>query len=300
MENGKFYRGFTPVSQQTFNSQKFGMSNLNQSFFQPQNPLIEKTDFSNRGNTIHDNLGDKIMAEYINEYKLHISSEDRDESAFPSPFKIRVSLGNDNQTLSLPKKFKNIKYVSIDWIILPRVLTVDTTHVNDSPPLLFPTDSCYSRSPAPVDTPNPMDILINHKYIILKIDELSTDKNMGTSNLIDKNTFILYDDGKMGMDSVMWKSTHNTVYFPNSDLGTLSTLTFSLYDETGKCLTIKDENDNDIIKGSISGTNKNFNAFVKENESQQSVAYTNNIFQTTYSLTVGVLENELNTLANYA
>ena len=271
---------------------------LNQAFSQPAYPMLDKQDFMNKGNVLYNNLGDKLLAEYVNEYKIHINSADRNIATYPSPFKMRVFLDNSSQQPSLRRNFERIKYISLDWLILPKTLSVDTTHATAVPPLLFPTDSHYSNSPVPVNSPV-MSVLTHHKYIILKIDELSTDKNIGTSNLIDKNTFILYDDSKMGMDSVMWKSTHNTIIFQNSLLASLSSLTFSLYDEFGNPLSILDETGKDILKNNITGTSTNFNAFVDANDNQPSVQYTNNIYQVVYSLTIGVLENELNTLPNY-
>jgi len=69
-----------------------GMNNFQQAFGQNQT-VIDKTNFINQSNTIHNNLGETINTENINEYFIRISSADRTIPIYPSPFKFSVIFG---------------------------------------------------------------------------------------------------------------------------------------------------------------------------------------------------------------
>jgi hypothetical protein len=69
--------------------------------------LIEKTNFKNPDNTIHNNLGDILLSENITEYQINIDSDDRCLDTYPSPFCYSVSfkaLGPSTE-----KKYSNFK-----------------------------------------------------------------------------------------------------------------------------------------------------------------------------------------------
>ena len=137
------------------------------------------------------------------------------------------------------------------------------------------------------------------KYLILKINELDSDRNLGTSSFIERNTFILFNDGSMGIDNVMWKPIHPTIIYSNSEPFTFSNLTMTFYDETENEIKLVDQNGNEIINKTITGlVGTDYNKFVKDNNNVDSVTYTDRITQVVFNFTVGVIENELNTI-NY-
>lgn len=291
--------GFMPVSQQSMYQQQIGgqFNSLNgkAGAFSRNQPLIEKPNFTNDGMVLHNNMGDILNDPRIVEYKVHISTKDRDRTMFPSPFKVKVPLGT-NDYFSIKKKFKKVKYISLDSVIMPRSISIDVSHATDSSPNIYPTGSIYANGI--LNSNNIFTTLINNKYIVLKINELNTSKNLGTSTLLDGNTFILYDDGSMGIDNIMYRPIHGTIIYPNSSPYELSELNLSFYDEDGNILKLVDQNGNDIINSTISGTNTNYNTFVSNNNNISSVQYTDKVTQILFNFTIGVIENELS-ITNY-
>lgn len=282
-------KGISPMSQQFMNQQALGMGRINEP--QPVQ-MIDRPDWINRGNVIHNNMGQSLLSEHLMEYKIHVDSADRDTTTYPSPFKMKVAFGlaKNSQAPLLPRTFKNIKYITLDSIILPRTLAIDLSNVDAD--IIYPAGSTYpTLMPAPV--PNKSSILENHKYIIVKIDELSTEKNMGTSTLLDRDTFAFIPDTDLGLDSVLYKPMHNNrVIYQNGFLSNVSSLTISVLDEYGNLLKLIDE----------TGANINYNdynEYIKNNLSEESVAYTNSVSGVTYNFTFGVIENEMNVLTNY-
>ena len=83
---------FTSVTPHMMNMMKTGMNNFQQSFKQNE-PLIDPTDYKNRGHLLHNNLGETVLAEHVNEYNLYICSADRTICTYPSPFKFSVLFG---------------------------------------------------------------------------------------------------------------------------------------------------------------------------------------------------------------
>jgi hypothetical protein len=56
-------------------------------------PILKKTDFSYKNNTIVENLSDTLNRETIIEYRLNIDSGDRDVDIYPDPFQYVVTFG---------------------------------------------------------------------------------------------------------------------------------------------------------------------------------------------------------------
>ena len=294
MYKGNPFNNMNPMQQQ------FSMGNIKQSFSQPT-PLIDRPDFQNKNNVLHNNISSNLLAEHVMEYKIHISSADRNTQSYPSPFKMKVSFGSNLAKMAplIDKGFSNVKYVSIDSIILPRTIALDISDVTSDPPIIYPTGSTYPSS-TPLNPSNKLHVLENNKYIIVKINELCTDKNKGTSVLFDRDTFTFIMDTDLGFDSVLWKPLHNNrVIFQNSLLANLNTLTFTVFDQFGNELKLYDQLGRNIIGTRITGLTVDYNQFMDDNSSEPSVEYTNNVMQVNYNLTFGVVENELNTMTNY-
>ncbi len=286
MQNNGFYQGPKPSSQQQMNmSQHYG--NISQAFKNGQS-IIERPDFTNRGNVIHNNMGDSLRDQKITEYKVHIHSKDRNTSINQSPFNFKIPFGS-TQSFKIDKKFTHVKYISIDAVILPKNVAVDVSRVGES--ILCPASTEYISGAQ--NSINPLTKLTANKYLVLKIEELGNFRNMGTSKLIDSNTFLLYHDKCMGIDGNLWRPIHTTTVYPTSQPFVLSNMTIKLYDFMDNEVKIVDHNGNDIIKNNITGVGKNYINYVKDNDSLDSVVYTDNVIQMTVMLTIGVIENEL-------
>jgi hypothetical protein len=301
------YASPIPMSQQMM-SQNLSMSNMRQSFATP-NTLIDKPDFINKGGVMHNNLGDKLLSEHVIEYKIHITSADRDTAYYPSPFNMKIPFGSGLRSPFIPRKFENVKYVTLDSLVLPRVLEIDTSQTSDTgthSPYLFPSvpsSGTGFKSDGKTGTPtvNNMNVLTNRRFLIVKIVELSTNRTLGTSTLFDRDTFVIVPDYDSGLDNWVWKPLHNSrVIYQNSLLHNISELSFLLLDENGNVLTLYDGAGNNILTTTtINLNNQTYTTYVNTNSGSTSVAYTNGVTQVWYNLTFGVIENELTTTTSY-
>lgn len=286
-----------------------GVNNIRQ---EPVHPLIDRPDYTNKNEILHNNIHEKVFTESVYEYKIHISSADRnmtfdgnvDTTYSPSPFKMKIMFGSGNQTPKIERKFENIKYISLDSLILPRTIEIDTTNASTS--YLYPAETKYRlptsmSAPAPAPTANTMNILENRRSLFVRIVNLSSyTKFLGSSPLLDKNTFEIVMDYDTGFDNCVWKPLHNSrIIYPNSNLGQLTELTLELLDEYGKQLQLYDGDGNNILLVSTANlNNETYNKYVSSGSGARTIDYTNNVTQVWYNFTVGVTECEINTTAS--
>lgn len=274
--------------------------NINKSFSQNQQ-LIEKTDFKNSGNLMHNNISDNIFLERISEYQINIDSNDRKLSVYPNPFKFTVTFGgvgahqlsnkisNKNQSVDdeqnffeatagpvIDRKFKNVKYIKIDYVMLPRVTKLTSCTGK------YDFESCDGTS----------HHLSSYGYLILKIKELSTGRILGTNNLLSDDGFILYPNKLMGNDFVMWTPSNGSRIFNNSNLGNLERLSFCILTPTGKQLSFVDAYGKEIDLNLIDKQRRNKEHII-------SLSYIEDRLKCFISVLVGVVENEMNTGTKY-
>lgn len=282
----------TPLSAQRYDTRQpyQNYSNISQAFSNNQQ-IIAKPDFTNMGNVIHNNMGDSLRDQKITEYKIHINSKDRNLSVDASPFSFKLPFGS-TQSFKIDKKINQVKYISIDAVILPKNVAIDISNIEES--IISPVGSSYVSST--ISSSNPLTQLTANKYLVLKIEELKNLKNMTTSDELNSNTFILYHDKCMGLDGGLWRPIHGTIVYPTSQPFVLSNMSISLYDFMNNPIKIVDHLGNDIVKKTMIGSSKNYINYVESNYSD-SIVYTKNIIQMSVMLTVGAIENEL-TISN--
>ncbi|AYV81706.1 MAG: hypothetical protein Harvfovirus54_3 [Harvfovirus sp.] len=113
---------------------------LNESYKQ-QTQMINKPNFTNKNNVIHNNLNDNLFVENIVDYHINIDSDDRKLDAYPDPFHyvvtfkslgrstyhtkykgFKVECGEVPETPApvIMRSFKNVKYATLDHVILSR------------------------------------------------------------------------------------------------------------------------------------------------------------------------------------
>jgi hypothetical protein len=281
-------------------------SNISQSFAQSI-PLIDRPDNTNKGMLLHNNIHEKIMVERVVDYRIQISSIDRDINRFPNMFDIKVSLGNTNFKPHIEKSFSNIKYITLNHVILPRTLAIDTTNINltSNPPVydIYPSGSLtkppYATKPSTI-----LHDLEQHSFLTLKIKELNTDNCLGTNPLLDRDTFMIFQEKKFG-DTWIWKPKRATIVYPNSLLGNLNQLSLCIVDELGRKINMYDTRGSDIMTNKILETGNgpdscNYNTFATKYQSLSDMtAYTYSTSQLIYDFTFGVIENEMNTVTNF-
>lgn len=294
----------TPNIRNQANS-NFNMHTSLRESFTPNNPLIEPPGFPNQKQTLHNNLDDKILAERVTDYRIQISSADRDTQTSPNLFNMKASFGNNAVLPNIKRKFKNIKYVSLNSVMTPRTIAIDTSNMTglipDTGYNIYPTASpLYTPAPEP---PSTMFYNLEYRpFLILRSKELETQNDIGTNPLIDKDTFILIPDQRL-KDMILWKPRRTTIVYPTSLLNTLSLLSLVLMDERGQSLSIYNHTGDEIITGTmvtIDSIPYTYNDYIDAYKTvNDTVSYTDAVTQVIYDFTFGIQENELNTLVSY-
>lgn len=159
--------------------------------FRPSQPVIEKIDYTNQNDLLHNNVGDIVLSESIVEYKINIDSLDRDITVFPDPFSFTTTFNNVPSIVRsgksknhgkeksyiqgdpmpvLPFDFTNVKFIKLDCAVLPNWSTI----VYDE------KESKYEYS-----TDN---ALVNDRFTSLCIPELRTNRILNTANYSNSRT----------------------------------------------------------------------------------------------------------------
>lgn len=268
MSNNKFFGNYKSTSSLNSN-----LTNYNKGFKQNV-PLIENQNYINQHNTLHNNLSENLLYEGIQEYTININSNDRNLKVYPNPFKFVVTFGGSSdgyvkKNLShkvseeyfkgsvnpiINKNFMNVKYVIINYLILPNMLDIK----------LFDDGKRYNYS--------------HYPYLIVKVPELQSSRVFSTNSIISNDGFIFYPDQKVGENSTLWLSYASKVTSRTTDLSNLSRLSFEILDPTGKLLRMTYE-DEDVDYENLKDNRFYFENFI--------------------SLTIGTIENELNTNINF-
>ncbi len=188
-------------------------------------PLIDKIDYTNQNNVLHNNLADNLLSENINEYNIYIDSNDRNKDVFYSPFEFKVNFGTNVEIPKIDQEFNNVKYVNLNYLILPPtniIYSGTSGFTNQGRTLLnnylvsitdngtIPIVTTASGVAWPVLQTNSFT---KNRYIIVKIKELDNCRTKSTSCYsttgIDKNSFVLFyeDDVKNGDNIIgtIWK-----------------------------------------------------------------------------------------------
>lgn len=300
MNNNHFNYG--PTTPHMQNHMNTGMYNNFNKAFSQNVPIIDNIDYTNKKNLLHNNLNEKIFNERVVEYKALISSKDRDLNKFPSPFHMQVSFGNANVCPNIEEYMTNVKYVSLNSIIVPKTFAIDTSKISipDTTDIL-PLNSIYSGGKFCDDT-NPEHMFYNiglKPFLMVKIKELDDSHLMGTSPLFQRNTFMLTPDQRIG-DYIIYKPKRSSIIYPNSQLKNISMFTLTLLDDNGEEICLVNENGNRITNQNIkNGINLNYNQYVDKYSNNKYVKHTYNTMQIVYDITFGVIENELNTMTTY-
>lgn len=296
MNNSPF--NYKPTSQQS------GMYNNFDKAFMQNTPIINSMDYTNKKNTLHDNLGEKIFNERVVEYKAIISSADRDKKKFPSPFKMQVSFGNANVYPNLEESMTNVKYITLNSIFVPRSLAIDTSKINltSVPPVydILPLHSVFNEECHCHHDKSYLFYSLGIKpYLLVRIKELDDSHLMGTSPMYQRNTFMFIPDQRAG-DMIIYKPKRASVIYPNSLLKNINLMTLSILDDRGNELELVNELGEKIITQNIkSGVNLNYNEYVEKYFDNKYVQHTDCNVKVLYDFTFGIIENEMNTLTNY-
>jgi hypothetical protein len=250
MQGSQFGR-FNPIStntQQMMNNTP-SMTNFNKSF-QPNAPMIERYDYKNQNEVIHNNIGDTVLDEHIVEYRINIDSLDRDISVYKNPFCFTVKFNPTSDSTDkydkskkmhgtpkphILKEFKNVKYVKLDSVILPQF----SKTTKEDGEYVFDHDS----------------LLIDDRFIALRIKEfddsdgirtfdtgdgsLRTDED-GNTHSYPKPFGLIFPDKLLGRCYYTGTPYHTSIINRNSTLQNITQMTIEFYDSCGKKIEYND------------------------------------------------------------
>lgn len=206
---------------------------------------LGQIDYMNPRNTLHNNIGDRVLGEQVFDNKLFIDSELRDYSKYPNPFCFVVKFNGieaqtelvyvdiDGVTYSYKKflsgdtavvmdrTFKNIKVVVINTLFLPYSIEFTTQK-----------DGSYVKSN------NRLEKMF-YKYIILKINELCNGRSFSNNKSFGQESFIMKMDDESCVNHHRWVPISNLVSYPDSRLRVIDRLTIEICNDKGEKLCPK-------------------------------------------------------------
>jgi hypothetical protein len=264
----------------------------------PQN-ILQNPSTINKGALIHNNIHQQIQTENIVEYRLYIDSSDRDATLYSNPFKFSIIfapvhagyiksegwIDPSNKSLGkvikntyitgstepyINRSFKNVKFIRIESILIPRFNKVIYDTQTDT----------YSL--------NTTTTVSSHRFLILKIKEILPNSNIYGTNTHLENGIIIFPTVCMNQYYFMGNTAWNKTY-QMSTLGNINKLSFELCSDTGEPIefTIEDETGKplqpDLDKLNKSNVNNAFHSY----------------FQLFITVALGIMENNINTMVKY-
>lgn len=275
--------------------------------FESASPIIEKRNNLNQGHVLHDNIGDRVMDEYIAEYRIGIDSLDRDIRTYPDPFDFIVKFAaNSSKTMirtevlkngklelindvasgtpgpHINRDFRNVKYVKIENIVLPRLGNI--VFNEESGEYVFDEDSD----------------LASDRFTVLSIDELEccriystgddnirTDPKTNDEIIPPKPFAIVIRDRYLGFNYFVGIPYYGTKIFNSSSLGNINSLSLKFSNSCG----VPYKYDNLLTYDDLKRAERCGHPISLDNIRHP----LNKNIQVYVSLVIGVVENQINT-----
>jgi len=273
-------------SQFGINELNLGRNNFSQAY-QPYNQLIPQRPTNNDGHFAHNNVNSNILSEIITEYTINVDSADRDLGNYPSPYNFEISLGGAGTSSGkingekatfggvpnprIDMNFKNVKYVKLKYILMPKVMLYFTESFRTTPEAAANQVKYYDANHIALDSDKKMGfknpgkadastylgdkinnidyglytktkqhILANYRYLLLRIKELDNDKILTSTNSNRDNCFILYRDSNyQDAKTDLWVATQPTKIFYDDNLKNLSKLSIEILTQDGLQFELK-------------------------------------------------------------
>lgn len=204
--------------------------------FQPNKPLLDKINYGNKEEILHNNVGANTLGENIVEYRINIDSYDRNINTYPNPFDFVVKFTNGDikeDTATINLTLNNVQYIRIETVILPTFIVTkcsNNKHCNISKKENIKICNEYHRKS-----------LLDDRFIIMEIEELESEQIQTFSTADNRNYYprgaycTVVPDTKMGL----WYSGvcfNGNKLYKRSNLQKIKQLTIKFYDSYGKLL----------------------------------------------------------------
>jgi len=207
----------------TFTRANQGLFNF-ESAYAEHKPIIERPNYKNPNRLLHNNIGKFVLAEQIREYRINITSADRNSTTYPNQFNFKTSFGGITNAPIIPRVFKNVKYIKLDEVRLPKAF-----HIEDSGGgnWIVSTGTDYQ--------------FINEMYIIVKIPEIGRSNVYGTRSSLSDNSFVLIYDKVLGNYFNVYLTSNNVYTYPDDGLIDINNMTIQLMNMDGTIYEINDK-----------------------------------------------------------
>ena len=196
---------------------------------QPGRTLLNLPSFQNQNDIWYNNLGQNILDHTIKEYSLIIDSTDRDYVRYPNPFYYKIILkpifdikGLDVDGNEIPMRgvinrdFKNIKYIKLDTIVLPKK---------------------YKISENDEGEPELTGDLSDERFTILTIDEIQHNNEFSTNKPTTDSFSVLYR-GVVLQSNFYYAYPRTSIrIYDKSELANLRSVTIRILDSRGRQLS---------------------------------------------------------------
>lgn len=261
----------------------------------PNAPLIEQSNFNNLNNTLHNNLNSILKQENIKEYNINIDSVDRNILFYPDPFNFKLSTYNNlvdfnnttqQDTPFINKILKNVKYIKVNSIIMPRLSDIiDKGDINSSEYNSVYDQNSMNYDSSLEDRYEYNDDYYNNtleRFIVLKINNIPNVITYNTHQELNSTSIILYPKKTHGMFYLAKPvQKNNNIFWTNdSTLIDINSLQFNILNGSYKQLIFSQKN---VTKKDITDIRHPLNINMQVN----------------INLVIGVMENELSTKISY-
>jgi hypothetical protein len=277
------YRGLSSTQSTMINSNQNNFSHA----YQPNNTLIPSQNYENSNQLVHNNLESNLLTESYIDYTIHVDSNDRNTTVFPSPYKFVLNFGGAGPSRNkfynsagnfekldfngapdpiIDRKFRNVKTVILDKIFFPKYIGFQRTG----------SDPNYDYS-------GNVTLASRYRYVIVRIQELDNNRMYSTNNYVRDDSFVMYNDKTLGEAGVgIWIASPYKRTYLKSALKNIDKFTIEIVDPQGNPI---------IPTWDDSGTNTPIP------QSELESKYDKYNFQIHFIFSV--LENELNTKPNF-
>ncbi len=222
--SGEINNHFDPMTTTTNSFANFSTA------FPTTTPILDKLDFTNKNNVIHNNIAPTVLDEHIVEYRIMLDSVDRDIKCYPDPFSYVVKFNpvgssstrtSNNEFLKfdgspkphINKEFINIKYVKLENVILPQYSNIKEKHGE----YVFDSKS----------------IIVTNMYNSLIIEELNNERIYTTSDTAPVPFALFIPDKLIGTTYYSGTPYYGAKIFKNSLLGNITQLHVQFADSNG-------------------------------------------------------------------
>lgn len=204
--------------------------------------LVNKPDYANPHNNIHNNIGDRVLLEQLVDNKIFIDSYYRDHYRHYDPFKFTIKFNgieskkeitaltvegnvydyckyiNGDTDIVFDRIFKNIRSVTINALILPYSIN----YVKKDDGSYDPSAHKLARH--------------SYKYVILKINELRNGRCFSNNPALGRESFIMKMDTDICIFNQIWIPLHNNISYFESNLKIVDRLNVEICNHRGERL----------------------------------------------------------------